>query len=65
MKVIENLNNRIGPHVQTVLDNKKFELKEYTKKVVRYHDEHELVENIASKQYAHEEPQASGSRKWI
>lgn len=38
MKVIENLNNRIGPHAQAMLDNKKLELKEYTNKAVRYRD---------------------------
>lgn len=31
MKVIGNLNNKMGPNAQAMLDNEKLELKEYTK----------------------------------
>jgi hypothetical protein len=65
VKVIGLFNDVQGPQAQKQLDIAKLELKEYTKEVVRHRDGLEIVENIASKQFAHSGTHAAGSRKWI
>ena len=58
-------NDVLGPNAQKQLEMAKLELKAYTKEAVRHRDGLEIVENIASKQFAHSEAHAAGSQKWI
>ena len=65
VKIIGLFNDGVGPNAQARLDKDKLDLKEYTKEAVRHRDGLEIVEKIASKQFAHDEAHAAGSRKWI
>ena len=65
VKIIGLFSNSLGPNAQSRLDNEKLEVKEYTNEAVRRQDELEIVEKIASKQFAHDRAHAAGSRKWI
>ena len=65
VKIIGLFSDVIGPNVQKQLDITKLELKDYIKEAVCHRDGLECVEKIASKQFAHSEIHAAGSRKWI
>ena len=63
VKFIGLFNDVRGPQAQKQLEIAKLELKEYTKEAVRHRDGLEIVENIASKQFAHSGAHATGNRK--
>ena len=65
VKIINNLNIGMDMNSQTMLDNEKLELKEYTKEAVRYRDGLEIVEKIASKQFTHDGAHTARNRQWI
>lgn len=65
VKIIGLFNNGLGPNAQSRLNNEKIELKECTKEAVWHRNGLEIVERIASKQFAHDGVHVAGSRKWI
>ena len=65
VKTIGLFSDGLGPNAQVRLDKDKLELKEYTKEAVMHRDGLEIVEKIASKQFAHDGAHAAGNRKWI
>lgn len=53
------------PRAQEKLEGQKKDLKEYTKKAVKYMDSKELAEKIATSQFMYKGTHAPGSRKWL